>query len=49
MFCSAGVCDADQGTEPSARTPAGAGGRDRGAEGGTQQHPGKWKAAVVIC
>ena len=33
-----GVCDADEGTEPSAGTPAGAGGRNRWAQSRTQQY-----------
>lgn len=44
VFCSAGVRDADQGTEPGAGTPAGAGGGNRRAQGRTQQYSGKWKA-----
>jgi hypothetical protein len=47
-FCSAGVCDADQGTEPSAGTLAGEGGRDCRAQGGTQQYSGKSEAPVFI-
>jgi hypothetical protein len=41
FFCFAGVCDADQGTEPSAGTLAGARRGDCRAQGGTQQYSGK--------
>ena len=45
MFCLvlAGVHDHHKGAEPAARTTAGEGGGDHGAEGGAQQHTGEWR------